>query len=160
METQLSDRIYAQNCVGGGKAITLLAATTDAVAHSVNGAAVADLGFFRQAAIKLVLTDAQAALGDKLDVYVDTSFDGGGTWVNAGHFTQIAGNGADAISEFIILDPGGAPGAVAIAATSDCASGVSRPALFGDALRARYTITNGGTGTQSFTFSVKAFVKF
>ena len=160
MQVALStDRLFAEATVGAGKAITLLAPLTDAVAHTVNGAAITGLGFFRQAAIVLTLTDAKAAAADTLSVYVDTSYDGGLTWVNAGRFTTILGNGADAIIRQMVLDPGGNPGATDLDVTSECASGVVRPTLFGDALRARYVIVDGGAHGQSFSVGVSAYVK-
>jgi hypothetical protein len=44
----------------------------------------------------LKLTDAKTDAGDKLNVFVQHSPDGGTTWDDLIHFTEILGNGADA----------------------------------------------------------------
>lgn len=150
---------YAGNVVGDGKLVTLMEAATDTTAAvGTLVAAVTGLQHFRQAMIVLHLTNAAAAVGDTLDVYVDSSPDGT-SWLNVVHFTQILGNGTDDLTFFAVLDPGGAPGTAVIAATSDCAAGVVRPAMFADQLRVRYTIVDGGAHGQSFSFGVQAFVK-
>jgi hypothetical protein len=145
---------------GSGVSVTLLPSTTAATAGTTaNAATLTGLGWVRQACIALKLTNAAAAAGDKLDVYIDTSFDGGSTFVNAVHFTQILGNGADAITDTAVLDPGGAPGAVTVATTADAASGVVRPTVFGDQLRVRYAVTDAGALAATFTFSISAVLK-
>jgi hypothetical protein len=91
-----------------------------------------------------------------LDVFVDVLAPDAVTWLNAIHFAQQAGNGA-AKKEFAVLDPTN-PGAVIIDVTSDAASGVVRPALFGPQARARWAIVNGGgAGDQSHTFAVTMY---
>lgn len=156
----INDREYAGIVVpSSGKAVTLLAETTDATAHSVNGDAVTGLGHFRQAMLLLNVTDCKAAAGDHLDVYIDTSPDEGTTWVNVGHFTQQDGNGADAFKEWMVLDPGADPGTASFAVTSDAAETTVRPTMFCDRLRVRYTVTDGGAHGQSFTFAVTGYFK-
>lgn len=142
----------------GIEEVILLAETTDAVAHTVTGSWQTGFGKYREAQIALVLTDAQAAAGDTLDVYIDTSPNGVEA-INICHFTQILGNGADAITLHFVSDPAGSPGTTVINATSDCASGVTRPSIFCDRLRVRYAIVDGGASGQSFTFAVIAFFK-
>lgn len=151
---------YAALVAAGWKPVTLLASATytDAEINAVK-ATVAGLGWAKQAMILLDLTDADTAAGDTLDVYIDTSPDEGSTWVNAIHFTQILGNGADALKFWAVLDPGGAPGTSVIAATSDAAAGVVRPSMFCDRLQVRHTVVDAGGGTQSFIYSVAAFLK-
>lgn len=138
---------------------TATVAGTIAASTTILGNAVTEIGHFKQAAILLVLTDAAAAAGDTLDCYVDTSYDGGTTWLNAVHFTQILGNGADSISIVAVLDPGGAPGTAVVATTSDASAGAVRPTLFGNALRLRHVIADGGAHGQSFTFGATVFLK-
>jgi len=139
-------------------AVVLLASTTDAVAHSVTSTAVTGLGQYAQMQILLSVTAAAAAAGDTLDVYVDSSPDGGTTWANAVHFTQVLGNGG-AKSFTAVIDPGGAPGTSVIDVTSNASAGTVRPSMFADQLRVRYTIVDGGAHGQSFTFAVLAFGK-
>jgi len=151
---------YATPVLPGWQALVLLdsdtyaAAEVDAVKATKTG-----LGWYKQAMILLELTDAQAAAGDTLDVYIDTSPDSGTTWVNAIHFTQILGNGANALKFWAVLDPAGAAGTSVLAATSDAAAGDVRPSMFCDRLRVRHTVVDGGGGTQSFTYAVSAFLK-
>lgn len=99
----------------------------------------------------LVLTDAQDAVGDTLDVYVDTYI--GGVWIPVVHFTQILGNGTNsqtwcakstldtAETEFDVVN--------------DALAAASHRNIAGDKWRARYTIVDGG-GAHSFTFGVYA----
>lgn len=155
-----SGQRYAGNTVGDGKAVTLLASATytAAEANAVK-AIVTGLEFYKQAQIALILTDAKAAVGDTLDVFIDTSPDSGTTWLNVIHFTQILGNGADALSFVATLDPGASPGTSVIATTSDANAATVRPTMFCDRLRVRHTLVDGGAHGQSFTYSVKGFFK-
>ncbi len=141
--------------------LTLKAAGAVTAAETVTGDWTTGLGQYRQIAVQLKLTDAKADVGDTLDVFIDTSFDGGTTAVNCVHFTQILGNGADAITEVAILDPGGTPGTDVVDATSDLASGKVAPTLCGDALRVRYVVAKDADPVedQSFNFSVVALCK-
>jgi hypothetical protein len=101
------------------------------------------------------ITASATAAGDTLDVYVDVSFDGTNSVGNAIHFTQQAGNGS-AAKLFAVLDPS-APGTSVIATTTDAASGVVRPALFGPYYRARWAVVDAGGGDTSHTFSVTGY---
>ena len=141
---------------GAGLRETLLASKTVTAAGSVSETAVTGLGCYDQAQIELKLTDAKAEAGDTLDVFIDTSFDGGTTWVNCVHFPQILGNGADALQFLATLCRTANPGEDVVALASDCAAGKVRAAVFGDRLAVRHTVADGGGGTQSFTFEVVA----
>lgn len=101
----------------------------------------------------LNVTAGGAVAGDKLDVFVDALAPDGATYLNAIHFTQIAGD-APVSSQFGVLDAS-APGTATIATTSDCAAGVTRPALFGAAFRGRYTHTI--VGALTFTWSLTCY---
>lgn len=138
--------------------VTLLASTTVAAAGTVNGTAVTGLGAFRQAMLLLSVTAAATDANDTLDVYIDTSPDGGTTWVNCIHFTQVVGNGG-AVKHWAVLDPGGSPGTSTIAATSDAAAGAVRPSMFCDQLRVRHVTVDPAGSNMSFTFSVVGFFK-
>jgi len=136
-----------------GELLTLEAAG----AHTVgaNGAAVYVAGERKRYIVVNAITASATDAGDVCDVFVDFSIDGV-TYYNAIHFTQQAGNGA-ARTEFATLDTAN-PGALTIDVTADAASGVTRPALFGAYIRARWEVTDaGGPADQSHTFSVIAY---
>lgn len=138
-------------------AITLLASGartsgTDALATAVEG-----IGDLKEAQILLDVTAAGSAADDTLDVYVDTTLDGGTTWINVVHFTQVLGNGG-AKKFGATLAPQSAVATAPVALTADAAAGAVRPGFLGNQLRARYTIV-AGAGTHAFTFSVTAFAK-
>ncbi len=122
-----------------------------------NGAALDGVGHFKRFIFVLNITASATDAGDTLDVYIDWSIDGGTTWLNGGHFTQQAGNGA-AAKAFMVFDPSN-PGTSAIAVTSDAASGAVRPGLFGTSVRARWAIADSGNGNSSHTFSVTGFAQ-
>jgi hypothetical protein len=137
---------------GDGAAITLAASA--ARTTSANGTAVASLGYLSRYIVVCNITASATEAGDTLDVYVDVSLDGS-TYFNAIHFTQQAGDGA-ARKEFAVLDSSN-PGTSVINVTTDAASGVVRPALFGPYMRARWAIATSGTSNSSHTFSVTAY---
>jgi hypothetical protein len=102
--------------------------------------------------LQLDVTAAATDVGDTLDVYVQTTLDGGTNWVDIYHFTQVLGNGgakryfgkvvADAsLTEF--------ENATALGAAAG-------RAIFGSAYRVRWAITDASTDNASFTFSVSA----
>lgn len=131
-------------------------ASSAARTSSGNGTAVESLGGHRRYIIVCDITASATAAGDTLDVYVDVSPDGT-NWVNAVHFTQQAGDGA-ARKEVAILDPAN-PGTSVIDVTADAAAGATRPALFGQKMRARWAIVDGGGADTSHTFSVVALAQ-
>lgn len=104
----------------------------------------------------LDVTAAATAAGDTLNVYLDTSFDGGATWVNIGAFTQVLGNGG---AKKYVMSLKAAPVASSnvVSATADQTAGNALQIGFGDRLRAR-GVTVSGT-SAAFTYSVKAFLK-
>jgi hypothetical protein len=132
------------------------ATRTTAVANEA-GTAVANIANARRVICLLDVTAMAGAAGDVLDVYVDVSPDEGSTWLNAVHFTQVAGNGA-AQKKIAILDPS-SPGTSEVNVTSDAASGAVRPAAWGAQIRGRYTLVDAGGHGQSATFSLKALMQ-
>lgn len=54
--------------------------------------------------IFLDLTDAQAAHGDTLDMYVQHSPDHGSSWDDIAHVAQIFGDGADSLHKLATID--------------------------------------------------------
>lgn len=106
----------------------------------------------------LDVTAAATDAGDTLDVYIDTSFDAGLTWVNVIHFTQVLGNGG--AKQYVGVIKADNPGATAVYATSaDAAAGATRQVGFGDRISYRAAGVNTSTVNNSFTFSLKAHLK-
>jgi hypothetical protein len=139
--------------VSGGRTITLAASA----ARTADGNGTAqETGGWKSAIILCDITVSGGNAGDTLDVYIDVLGPDGATWLNAGHFTQQAGNGA-ARKEFMTLDHAN-PGTAVVNVTSDAAAAAVRPALFGSQMRARWAIVNGG-GAHTHTFAVTAFVQ-
>ena len=105
----------------------------------------------------LDITADATATGDKLDVYVDTSFEDGayGSWVNIGHFTQHDGDGSPAkyVQSFSATPPA-SQGAIV---DTDLAEATTLQIGFGDHIRIRAKTTE--TDTAAFTFEVTAFFK-
>lgn len=143
-----------------GEIITLAASAARTTGASGTGVDLRD-GHWMPKRIKCVLADTAHATdaGDTLDVYIDTSWDGT-TWINAGHFTQIAGNASPTggPKETITLSVEGTPGTAAVAVSSDAAAGAVRPGELWRYLRARWAIADSGDGNSSHTFSVIAQV--
>ncbi len=135
-----------------GEAITLSALSAKVATGDGTGVFIG--GERKRFIVINAITASATAAGDTADVYVDFSLDNV-TWYNAVHFTQQAGNGA-ARTEYAVLDPS-APAAVIIDVTTDAASGVTRPSLFGPYMRARWVLVDGGGGDTSHTFSVIAY---
>lgn len=144
--TQSPDAYPGRPLVPG---IVLLAAAARTVTGT--GEAVTLEGFLALV-LQLEVTAAATESSDTLDVYLQTTLDGGSSWVDVYHFTQVLGNGgakkyfgkivADAaLTEF---ENGAALGAAA------------GRAIFGSSYRVRWAITDASTQNASFTFSVKA----
>lgn len=106
----------------------------------------------------LDVTAAATDAGDTLDVYLDTSFDGGVTFVNIGHFTQVIGTGG---AKRYIMSFKSAPIAASnsVLATADQAASAALQIGFGDRFRYRAVEVNTSTADSSFTFSLKLHLK-
>jgi len=105
---------------------------------------------WKKAIFLLNVTAAAGDATDYLDVYIDILGPDGATWINAVHFTQIAGNSA-AIKHYAILDST-AVAATTFNVTTDCTSGVTKPYIWGPTVSARHTLV----ATGDVTFSVTA----
>jgi hypothetical protein len=134
-----------------GEAITLFASAARTVTAGTNGDTVIVSGERLVYTWILTITNAAAAAGDKLDVYVDTLF-GTAQWINIAHFTQILGDGANDIVRYCVTVP--ANMLTTDVATTDCAVGVAR-GVVGSAFRGRYIVVDAGTAT--FTFSLTGY---
>lgn len=107
----------------------------------------------------LDVTAAATEVGDLLDVYLDTSFDDGNTWVNLGRFTQVVGNGG-AVRYIMSLKANPVASGNVVSATADQAESAALQIGFGERLRYRATVTDATTaGNVSFTFSLKLHLK-
>lgn len=125
------------------------ATRTTAVANSGSSRYAA---VWKKAVFLLNVTATAGAAGDTLDCYIDVLGPDGSTWINAVHFTQVAGNSA-AIKHFAVLDST-AVAATTFNVTTDCTSGVTKPYVWGPVVRARYTLVDAGAHGQSVTFSI------
>ena len=135
--------------------IETLKASGAVAAGSVTGGAVKLQKVYKQATVVLNVTAAATEVDDTLDVYIDTSYDGGTTWVNLGHFTQVLGNGG--AKEFAINITGDNP-AAEIDVAADAAVNTVRALALGDRIRYRSVVVDPGVGVASFTFSLVAFL--
>jgi hypothetical protein len=141
----------ASQYVGRGSRATQLlqASTTQTVTGA--GTAVAGLGEFTQLLLELDVTAAAAAVGDTLDVFLQTTIDGT-NWVDIAHFTQVLGNGGAKRYFAKIL----ATGALTEFENGAALAAAAQRAICGDQYRVRWAIVDGGAHGQSFTFSVTA----
>jgi hypothetical protein len=133
--------------------LTLFASAAETA--SATGAGVVFREAFSTALVTLNVTSAAAASGDTLDVYIDSSADGGATWFNVGHFTQVLGNGG--AKTFVMALGASAPGTSSVASSAtNLAAGATLQYGIGDRLRKRSVIAGS---TPNFTYSVVAFLK-
>ena len=105
---------------------------------------------------QLLVSAAATDVGDTLDVYIQHSVDGGTTWDDFIHFTQVLGNGG--AKTFIARwNPIGAAPESELGAPQDAAmsAGVLQQPI-GPNLRVKWAITDAGTDNASFTFGVEA----
>lgn len=135
----------------GQEVKTLAASASRTVTSGTNLTAVTIPPAASRAIVALSITSSATDADDTLDVYIDVSYDGGSTYVNAVHFPQQAGNGS-AAKYFAVLDPSN-PGTSTIAVTSDASAGAVRPALWGTHMRLRYVIADVSTQNAAHTFS-------
>lgn len=114
---------------------------------------------FSELVAVLDVTAAQTEAGDLLDVYIDTSFDNGATFVNIGRFTQVTGDGG-AKRYIMSFKSNPITASNSIDATADQAESAALQIGFGDRIRYRATVTDATTtGNVSFTFSLKLHLK-
>lgn len=144
------------------KVYTLRASAAQAGAGTVTGDDSAGLlklqDNFEQLNATLDVTAAATESGDLLDVYIDTSFDGGTNWINIGRFTQVTGNGG---AKRFVLSFKAAPVASSNSSNTatDQSAGNALQIGFGDRIRYRGTVTESSTVNASFTYSITLFLK-
>lgn len=135
--------------------IEILKASSASAAGEVVGSAVKLQKVYKQAVFVLNVTVAATEVDDTLDVYIDTSYDGGTTWVNIAHFTQVLGNGG--AKEFACnVASQNSPAEIAVAA--DAAVNTVRALPLGDRIRYRSTVVDAGGVAASFTFGLVGFL--
>jgi hypothetical protein len=131
--------------------VVLLPETTGISADGVGDAKV---GFHRDAAFfgQMTVSATPAGGTPTLDVYVQTSADGGTTWRDMAAF-QFTGSQA---KRFFQLSPLASPGASLLAESDGAlASGTQVPGPIGDRLRVKYKFAQGGSaGTYTLKVTV------
>lgn len=115
-----------------------------------------DRNTFVEAEFILDVTAAATDAADTLDVYIDFSPDGGISWVNAIHFTQVLGNGG-AKKEIakITANTGLATPTAPLSVAADAASGAVRNISLFECVRYRAVSVDATTDNGSFTYSLK-----
>ena len=134
------------------RAVTLFASAnriaSGAITNSLSNTYALQGVPFKRAIFLLDVTATNGNATDYLNAYIDVRGPGG-TWLNAIHFTQVAGDGA-AIKHYAALDTANVA-ATTFDVTADCASGVTKPYLWGDAVRGRFSLVDTGDVTFSLT---------
>lgn len=110
------------------------------------------------ASFQLTVSAAATDVGDTLDVYVQHSVDGGTTWDDFVHFTQVLGNGG--AKKFLAqwLRDVSAESELKAPADASLAAGVLQGPT-GPAWKLKWVIVDASTQNASFTFSVAAQVR-
>lgn len=125
-----------------------------AVVASVNDNPVPFRETYNYAQVLLNVASAAGASGDTLDVFIDASPDGGTTWYNVGHFTQVLGNGG---AKKFLMSLGDIPGGSSVVAVgTDQTAGNTAQLGISDRLRCRSVIAGS---TPSFNYTVTALLK-
>jgi len=119
---------------------------------SGNALVVRNVSSVVAATFLLAVTDAQAAGADTLDLYLQSSLDGGTTWDDFVHFTQVLGNAVEPIKHIATWTAlSGLPESeMHVPADKTLAAGVLQ-GLVGNDWRVAWVIVGG---TASFTFSL------
>lgn len=113
---------------------------------------------FTEMVVVLDVTAAATDAGDTLDVYVDTSYDNGATFVNMGHFTQVLGNGG-AKKYLMSFKANPITSSNSIDFTANQSAGAAVQIPIGDRISFRAVSVDASTQNVSFTYSLKAFLK-
>ena len=140
------------------KLITLRASAEVSTATTQNGTGIKLQRKYSELVVVLDVTAAADDVDDTLNVFVDTSFDGGTTWVNIGHFTEILGNGG-AKKYIMAFKANPITGSNAVPLGDDQSDNAALQIGFGDQLRYR-AVTVDPTGTDiAITYSVTGFLQ-
>lgn len=130
--------------------VTLLASAARTDTAGTTSDAVRLPGIVHGMTFLLDVTAAATAVGDTLDVTIQTNV--GGTWVEVAYFTQILGDGGAkvAIAKLSATEP-----TTAFVTSTALTAGNVRHIL-GDEWRVKWVIVDAGADNASFTFSVSA----
>jgi hypothetical protein len=114
-------------------------------------------GDFKAAVFLLSVTAAATDVGDTLDVYLQSSVDGGTTWDDFAHFTQVLGNGG--AKKYLATWTSLVSPESELKANADAAlaAGVLQGPV-GSPWRVKWVIADAGTVNVSFTFSLSVSV--
>lgn len=135
---------------------TLVASAARAVSGNsgaLGASVLPQMPLIERARFVLKVTAAAAAAGDTLDVYVQRTIDGGTTWDDFVHFTQVLGNGG--VKTFIAEWTKEVTPETELRAPADgaLAAGVLQGGPFGEDIRVKWVIAGS---TPNFTFTVLA----
>jgi|TARA_R110002012_G_scaffold298406_1_gene496784 hypothetical protein len=131
---------------------TLLASRTETAngTAAVSTKAPAELDV---ATFLLSVTAAATESGDKLNVYVQSSADGGTTYDDFIHFTEVLGNGG-AVKHIAIVNFRVTPtSALHVPQDAALSAGVNQGPVAND-WRVKWVVTDASTDNASFTFSI------
>src|SRR5579859_587478 len=132
---------------------TLLTAT--AVVASGNSGAVALTLSPDEMTLVLDVTTAETGVGT-LDVYLQTSHDGGTTWTDFAHFTQVTTAAVRRVAGWSVSSANNAAGADTTTGDAVLAAGkIINGPIVSAQVRVKYVI---GVGTGSYTFVVRAIL--
>ena len=92
---------------------------------------------------------------DLLDVFIETTLDGGTSYVEVGHFTQILGNVTEGVASQAYLKLSGAAASAGFLGTLDALAEGAVHNVMGDFWRIRTDIIDADANA-AFTFSVHA----
>ena len=137
---------------------SLLAATTIAANGTVNNAAVTSLDTFSILTALLTVSAQSMDAGTTVDVYLQYSPDGGVTWDDLYHFTQIT-TAAYATPRVLFLNVGGAASQVSRTATDGAMDAATlREVSWCDRIRVK-TVGAGFAGADTVTIKVDAYLQ-
>ncbi len=124
-------------------------------ARTTSGTAAVTGNFANMLGAAFLLTVSAAAtdVGDTLDVYVQSSTDGGTTWDDFVHFTQVLGNGGAKKYQAYWTSLMAPETELGAPADGTLAAGVKQGPV-GSNLRVKWVIVDSGTLNVSFTFRV------
>lgn len=136
------------------KHVIAAAETTPAAPGTAASAGAAKgIGVYRS--IRIVTT-RQGATGGVLDIYLQSSWDGGTTWIDIGHYAQLSA-GASAVTDTIMFSRE-QMGTTAVVVGSGLSPALAANTFlqgeFGDMLRAVYVAGSGTSSGAPVTISV------
>lgn len=137
--------------MNNGKLVTLQGDSPAAASTLLGTAALGtasdlgvDLAGFRSCRVEATLT---GATGGTLDVYLQTSYDGGTTWTDYAHFAQVAGSAAASVQGFTSSSSEGDPmNAAGQGSTPSLGAGSARKGVMGSFVRLAMV---AGAGTSA-----------